>query len=135
MTDKEYIVDNVWVTIYGDFGNSGELKPHFHGHNSISHNKTDLNDDLIHFHFNKIDLGEIYKIKVRHTQPPPINVPNSKPQIVKTNWFLKEIEVNYYESNFNFPYKKWIKTDHEKKKVEIKLFEQVKYLIEKFYQS
>jgi hypothetical protein len=109
-------MSNLLLNLYGDFGNSEKIKP-LMCKNKAHMEKYELNEDLFHFHFKKLDIGDIYKIKLVFNHPGP-----KEP---KLSWYLNNIEINYDKKKFLFPHKKWLTTDKENKKVEIKLYDRV----------
>ncbi|XP_061409799.1 lipoxygenase homology domain-containing protein 1-like isoform X3 [Lethenteron reissneri] len=96
---------NVFVTLYGDQGDSGERKL---SKSETHSNKFEKGQEDI-FTLEAVDLGRIHKIKVRHD--------NSMPS---PDWFLSKVEVEDLDTDevFLFTCERWLSKDKEDKKLE-----------------
>uniref|UniRef100_A0A8U8BKQ1 Uncharacterized protein n=1 Tax=Geospiza parvula TaxID=87175 RepID=A0A8U8BKQ1_GEOPR len=104
---------NVFLNIYGDMGDMGERK--------LSKSETNFNkfergqEDT--FTIQAVDLGIIYKIKIRHDN-----------SMLSPDWFLEKVEIldETTEESFIFLCERWLSKKKEDKKIERTLYEQVR---------
>ncbi|XP_063036774.1 lipoxygenase homology domain-containing protein 1 [Melospiza melodia melodia] len=102
---------NVFLNIYGDMGDMGERK--------LSKSETNFNkfergqEDT--FTIQAVDLGIIYKIKIRHDN-----------SMISPDWFLEKVEIldETTEESFVFLCERWLSKKKEDKKIERTLYEQ-----------
>ncbi|XP_030824848.1 LOW QUALITY PROTEIN: lipoxygenase homology domain-containing protein 1 [Camarhynchus parvulus] len=102
---------NVFLNIYGDMGDMGERK--------LSKSETNFNkfergqEDT--FTIQAVDLGIIYKIKIRHDN-----------SMLSPDWFLEKVEIldETTEESFIFLCERWLSKKKEDKKIERTLYEQ-----------
>ncbi|XP_073201336.1 lipoxygenase homology domain-containing protein 1-like [Lepidochelys kempii] len=103
---------NVFLTIYGDLGDTGERK--------LSKSETNSNkferaqEDK--FTIQAVDLGIIYKIKIRHDNT-----------MLNADWYLEKVEIldETTEELYLFLCERWLSTKKEDKRIERTLYEQV----------
>ncbi|KGL83888.1 Lipoxygenase homology domain-containing protein 1, partial [Tinamus guttatus] len=102
---------NVFLNIYGDLGDTGERK--------LSKSETNFNkfergqEDT--FTMQAVDLGIIYKIKIRHDN-----------SMFSPDWFLEKVEIldEDTEESFVFLCERWLSKKKEDKKIERTFYEQ-----------
>ncbi|XP_074850459.1 lipoxygenase homology domain-containing protein 1 isoform X1 [Carettochelys insculpta] len=102
---------NVFLTIYGDLGDTGERK--------LSKSETNSNkferaqEDK--FTIQAVDLGIIYKIKIRHDNT-----------MLNADWYLEKVEIvdDTTEESYLFLCERWLSTKKEDKRIERTLYEQ-----------
>nr|XP_009664467.1 PREDICTED: lipoxygenase homology domain-containing protein 1 [Struthio camelus australis] len=102
---------NVFLNIYGDLGDTGERK--------LSKSETNFNkferaqEDT--FTMQAVDLGIIYKIKIRHDNT-----------MFSPDWFLEKVEIldEDTEESFVFLCERWLSKKKEDKKIERTFYEQ-----------
>ncbi|KAJ7335182.1 hypothetical protein JRQ81_013123, partial [Phrynocephalus forsythii] len=101
---------NVFLTIYGDLGDTGERKLR----KSETHtNKFERGQEDM-FAIQAVDLGTIYKIKIRHD--------NSLP---RPDWYLEKVEIvnESMEEEYLFLCERWLSRKREDNMIERILFE------------
>lgn len=108
---KQYILENLILQIFGDFGRSIELKPRKTNVNCSC--DANSNVDVIHFHSHNLDLGNIFKVKLIQKNP-------SKNLL---NWYLEKARVIHDKEEWTFQFQKWINMEKKEKKKEIKIFD------------
>ena len=120
---KEYQVDvytgdkfgagtdaNVFLTIFGNKGDSGERELA----RSETHGNKFERKQMDRFRISCADLGDIYKVIVRHD--------NSK---LGSDWLLDRIEVVDDVTTYMFHCEQWLAKDKGDKKIERKIYEKV----------
>ncbi|KAG8456825.1 hypothetical protein GDO86_002563 [Hymenochirus boettgeri] len=101
---------NVFITIYGDLGDTGERK--------LSKSETNSNKfergQVDKFNIEAVDLGTIFKIKIRHDN-----------KMLNADWYLERVEIlnEVTEETYIFLCERWLSTKKEDKKIERILFE------------
>nr|XP_020662186.1 lipoxygenase homology domain-containing protein 1 [Pogona vitticeps] len=101
---------NVFLTVYGDLGDTGERKL---GKSETNTNKFERGQEDI-FTIQAVDLGTLYKIKIRHD--------NSLP---RPDWYLEKVEIlnNNTEEEYLFQCERWLSRKREDLMIERILFE------------
>ncbi|XP_043570379.1 lipoxygenase homology domain-containing protein 1-like [Chiloscyllium plagiosum] len=100
---------NVFLTIYGDLGDTGERK--------LSKSETHTNkferNQVDTFTMEAVDLGQVFKIKIRHDNT-----------MASPDWYLEKVEVVDVdlEENYLFVCERWLSKTKEDKKIERTLF-------------
>ncbi|XP_059845764.1 lipoxygenase homology domain-containing protein 1 [Hypanus sabinus] len=96
---------NVFITIYGDLGDTGERKLS----KSDSHANKFERNQVDTFTLEAVDLGQIYKIKIRHDNT-----------MASPDWFLEKVEVvdMDLEENYLFMCERWLSKTKEDKSIE-----------------
>ena len=124
--DKKYVVNvvtgdhrgggtdaNVFLTMYGDKGDSGERKLHKSETNTdkFERGKTDR------FSLEAVDLGKLYKVKIRHDN-----------SMLSPAWFLDRVEVNDVQENQNYVFhcERWLGKNKDDGKIERNLYVKVR---------
>uniref|UniRef100_A0A8C6YX29 Lipoxygenase homology PLAT domains 1 n=1 Tax=Nothoprocta perdicaria TaxID=30464 RepID=A0A8C6YX29_NOTPE len=102
---------NVFLNIYGDLGDTGERKL---SKSETNFNKFERAQDT--FTMQAVDLGIIYKIKIRHDN-----------SMFSPDWFLEKVEIldEDTEESFVFLCERWLSKKKEDKKIERVFYEQV----------
>ncbi|KAE8636810.1 hypothetical protein XENTR_v10003144 [Xenopus tropicalis] len=101
---------NVFITIYGDLGDTGERK--------LSKSETNSNKfergQVDKFNIEAVDLGTIYKIRIRHDN-----------SMLNPDWYLERVEIlnEVTEETYLFICERWLSTKKEDKKIERILYE------------
>ncbi|KAG8545266.1 hypothetical protein GDO81_021178, partial [Engystomops pustulosus] len=101
---------NVFLTIYGDLGDTGERK--------LSKSETNSNKfergQMDKFIIEAVDLGTLYKIKIRHDN-----------SMISPDWYLERVEVQneVTEECYLFLCERWLSTKKEDKRIERILYE------------
>ncbi|XP_073475133.1 lipoxygenase homology domain-containing protein 1 [Aquarana catesbeiana] len=101
---------NVFLTIYGDLGDTGERK--------LSKSETNKNKfergQVDKFYIEAVDLGTIYKIKIRHDN-----------SMLNPDWYLERVEIlnEVTEETYMFLCERWLSTKKEDKKIERNFYE------------
>lgn len=120
---KQYVVDvhtgdqprcgtdaNVFCTIYGDRGDTGERE--------LSHSETHKNKferkQVDRFKIDCADLGNVYKLKIRHDNKGPF-----------ADWFLARVEVIDDIRTYVFFCEQWLAKGKGDGKLERTLYEKV----------
>ncbi|XP_062333408.1 lipoxygenase homology domain-containing protein 1-like [Osmerus eperlanus] len=99
---------NVFLTIYGDLGDTGERK--------LSKSETNSNKfergEVDKFTIEAVDLGQVYKIKIRHDN-----------SMVSPDWYLDQVEVfdTDTEEVFLFLCERWLSRKREDRRI-VRLF-------------
>uniref|UniRef100_A0A8D0GZA6 Lipoxygenase homology PLAT domains 1 n=1 Tax=Sphenodon punctatus TaxID=8508 RepID=A0A8D0GZA6_SPHPU len=101
---------NVFLTIYGDMGDTGERKLSKSETNS---NKFERAQDI--FKIEAVDLGNIFKIKIRHDNT-----------MLSPDWYLEKVEIlnDTTEEEYVFQCERWLSKKKEDGKIERILYEQ-----------
>ncbi|XP_019387226.1 PREDICTED: lipoxygenase homology domain-containing protein 1 [Crocodylus porosus] len=102
---------NVYLTMYGDLGDTGERK--------LSKSETNMNkfergqEDV--FTLQAVDLGLVYKIKIRHDNA-----------MLNPEWYLDKVEITDEDTEevFVFLCERWLSKKKEDKQIERILYEQ-----------
>ncbi|KAM3939741.1 lipoxygenase homology domain-containing protein 1 [Leptodactylus fuscus] len=101
---------NVFLTIYGDLGDTGERK--------LSKSETNSNKfergQVDKFIIEAVDLGTLYKIKIRHDN-----------SMISPDWYLERVEIlnEVTEEPYLFLCERWLSLKKEDKKIERILYE------------
>ncbi|KAM4708199.1 lipoxygenase homology domain-containing protein 1 [Discoglossus pictus] len=101
---------NVFITIYGDLGDTGERK--------LSKSETNSNKfergQVDKFTIEAVDLGTIFKIKIRHDNT-----------MLNADWYLERVEIlnEVTEETYLFLCERWLSTKKEDKRIERILYE------------
>uniref|UniRef100_A0AAQ5YJ88 PLAT domain-containing protein n=1 Tax=Amphiprion ocellaris TaxID=80972 RepID=A0AAQ5YJ88_AMPOC len=96
---------NVFLTIYGDLGDTGERK--------LSKSETNSNKfergAVDKFTMEAVDLGQVFKIKIRHDN-----------SMVSADWYLDQVEVFDVDTEevFLFLCERWLSRKREDKRIE-----------------
>ncbi|GLD72495.1 lipoxygenase homology domain-containing protein 1 [Lates japonicus] len=96
---------NVFLTIYGDLGDTGERK--------LSKSETNSNKfergSVDKFTIEAVDLGQIFKIKIRHDN-----------SMVSPDWYLDQVEVLDVDTEevFLFLCERWLSRKREDRRIE-----------------
>ncbi|XP_023264384.1 lipoxygenase homology domain-containing protein 1 [Seriola lalandi dorsalis] len=96
---------NVFLTIYGDLGDTGERK--------LSKSETNSNKfergSVDKFTMEAIDLGQVFKIKIRHDN-----------SMVSADWYLDQVEVVDVDTEevFLFLCERWLSRKREDRRIE-----------------
>ncbi|KAM9810394.1 lipoxygenase homology domain-containing protein 1-like [Neosynchiropus ocellatus] len=96
---------SVFLTIYGDLGDTGERK--------LSKSKTNKNKfergQVDKFTMEAVDLGQVFKIRIRHDN-----------SMVAADWYLDQVEVVDLdtEESYMFLCERWLSTKREDQRVE-----------------
>ncbi|GCB80556.1 hypothetical protein scyTo_0016249, partial [Scyliorhinus torazame] len=100
---------NVFLTIYGDLGDTGERKLS----KSESHSNKFERNQVDTFTMEAVDLGQVFKIKIRHDNT-----------MASPDWYLDKVEVVDVdlEENYLFVCERWLSKSKEDKRIERTLF-------------
>ncbi|ESO97796.1 hypothetical protein LOTGIDRAFT_208950 [Lottia gigantea] len=100
---------NVFITVFGDRGDTGERKLH----QSETHRDKFERKQTDVFKLEAVDLGKVYKIKIRHDN-----------SLLNPSWFLDRIEVLDPEDNetFIFHCERWLAKNKDDGKIERTLY-------------
>ncbi|XP_033845859.1 lipoxygenase homology domain-containing protein 1-like [Periophthalmus magnuspinnatus] len=96
---------NVFMTIYGDLGDTGERK--------LSKSETNSNKfergSVDKFTMEAVDLGQVFKIKIRHDN-----------SLVSPDWYLDQVEVYDVDTEevFLFLCERWLSKKREDRRIE-----------------
>uniref|UniRef100_A0A3B4YR02 Lipoxygenase homology PLAT domains 1 n=1 Tax=Seriola lalandi dorsalis TaxID=1841481 RepID=A0A3B4YR02_SERLL len=104
---------DVFLTIYGDLGDTGERKLAKSENNK---NKFERGEQVDKFSIEAVDLGQVFKIRIRHD--------NSK---MGADWYLDQVEVLDLETEevYMFLCERWLSTKKEDKRIERTFFVKV----------
>ncbi|XP_061492303.1 lipoxygenase homology domain-containing protein 1 [Rhineura floridana] len=107
---------NVFLTIYGDLGDTGERKL---TKSETSTNKFERGQEDI-FTVQAVDLGPVYKIKIRHDNTLP-----------RPDWYLEKVEIlnDNTDDLYLFQCERWLSRKKEDQKIERILFEKVNHSV------
>ncbi|MGH0156164.1 UNVERIFIED_CONTAM: hypothetical protein FKN15_047648 [Acipenser sinensis] len=100
---------NVFLTIYGDLGDTGERK--------LSKSETNYNKfergQVDKFTIEAVDLGQIYKLNIRHDNT-----------MMSADWYLDQVEIMDMdtEETYLFQCERWLSKNKEDKKIERVLY-------------
>ncbi|XP_033890281.3 lipoxygenase homology domain-containing protein 1-like [Acipenser ruthenus] len=100
---------NVFLTIYGDLGDTGERK--------LSKSETNSNKfergQVDKFTIEAVDLGQIYKLNIRHDNT-----------MMSADWYLDQVEIMDMdtEETYLFQCERWLSKKKEDKKIERVLY-------------
>uniref|UniRef100_A0A3Q2PVY7 Lipoxygenase homology PLAT domains 1 n=1 Tax=Fundulus heteroclitus TaxID=8078 RepID=A0A3Q2PVY7_FUNHE len=96
---------NVFLTIYGDLGDTGERKLAKSENNK---NKFDRGE-VDRFTIEAVDLGQVFKIRIRHDNT-----------MVGADWYLDQVEVQDVETEevYMFLCERWLSKKKEDKRIE-----------------
>ncbi|KAM6965464.1 lipoxygenase homology domain-containing protein 1 [Aplochiton taeniatus] len=100
---------NVFLTIYGDLGDTGERK--------LSKSETNSNKfergEVDKFSIEAVDLGQVYKIRIRHDN-----------SMLGADWYLDQVEVVDVETEevYMFLCERWLSKQKEDKRIERTFF-------------
>uniref|UniRef100_A0A667ZD74 Lipoxygenase homology PLAT domains 1 n=1 Tax=Myripristis murdjan TaxID=586833 RepID=A0A667ZD74_9TELE len=103
---------NVFLTIFGDLGDTGERK--------LSKSETNSNKfergEVDKFTIEAVDLGQVYKIRIRHDN-----------SMIGADWYLDQVEVLDLETEevYMFLCERWLSTKKEDKRIERTFFVKV----------
>lgn len=119
---KEYQVDvytgdtfragtdaNVYLTLYGEFGDSGEKELIESNHRNKFERK-----QMDRFFIRTADLGPLFKCVIRHDGSG-----------ISSDWLLDRIEVSEGRNKYNFVCERWLSKNKDDKKLERTIFEKV----------
>ncbi|XP_040192273.1 lipoxygenase homology domain-containing protein 1 [Rana temporaria] len=101
---------NVFLTVYGDLGDTGERK--------LSKSETNKNKfergQVDKFNIEAVDLGTIFKIKIRHDN-----------SMLNPDWYLERVEIlnEVTEETYMFLCERWLSTKKEDKKIDRNFYE------------
>uniref|UniRef100_A0A3B3ZLB7 PLAT domain-containing protein n=1 Tax=Periophthalmus magnuspinnatus TaxID=409849 RepID=A0A3B3ZLB7_9GOBI len=97
---------NVFMTIYGDLGDTGERKLSKSETNS---NKFERGSQVDKFTMEAVDLGQVFKIKIRHDN-----------SMVSPDWYLDQVEVYDVDTEevFLFLCERWLSKKREDRRIE-----------------
>ncbi|XP_059505870.1 lipoxygenase homology domain-containing protein 1 [Stegostoma tigrinum] len=100
---------NVFLTIYGDLGDTGERKLS----KSETHSNKFERNQVDTFTIEAVDLGQVFKIKIRHDNA-----------MASPDWYLEKVEVVDVDSeeSYLFICERWLSKTKEDKKIERTLF-------------
>ncbi|KAI2661945.1 Lipoxygenase homology domain-containing protein 1 [Labeo rohita] len=100
---------NVFLTIYGDLGDTGERKL---SKSESSSNKFERGA-VDKFSIEAVDLGQVYKIRIRHDN-----------SLAGADWYLDQVEVVDVETEevYMFLCERWLSTKKEDKRIERTFF-------------
>ncbi|KAM3867839.1 lipoxygenase homology domain-containing protein 1 [Diretmus argenteus] len=96
---------NVFLTIYGDLGDTGERK--------LSKSETNSNKfergEVDKFSIEAVDLGQVYKIRIRHDN-----------SMIGAGWYLDQVEVLDLETEevYMFLCERWLSDNKEDKRID-----------------
>uniref|UniRef100_A0A8C8DR79 Lipoxygenase homology PLAT domains 1a n=1 Tax=Oryzias sinensis TaxID=183150 RepID=A0A8C8DR79_9TELE len=96
---------NVFLTIYGDLGDTGERK--------LSKSETNSNKfergSVDKFTIEAVDLGQVFKIKIRHDN-----------SMMSADWFLDQVEVSDADTEevYLFLCERWLSKKREDRRIE-----------------
>ncbi|CAI9555467.1 unnamed protein product, partial [Staurois parvus] len=96
---------NVFFTIFGDLGDTGERK--------LSKSETNKNKfergQVDKFYIEAVDLGTIFKIKIRHDN-----------SMLNPDWYLERVEIlnEVTEETYMFLCERWLSTKKEDKRID-----------------
>uniref|UniRef100_A0A8D0DE08 Lipoxygenase homology PLAT domains 1 n=1 Tax=Sander lucioperca TaxID=283035 RepID=A0A8D0DE08_SANLU len=100
---------NVFLTIYGDLGDTGERK--------LAKSETNKNKfergEVDKFSIEAVDLGQVFKIRIRHDN-----------SMLGADWYLDQVEVLDMETEevYMFLCERWLSTKKEDKRIERTFF-------------
>ncbi|KAJ6662996.1 hypothetical protein lerEdw1_010817, partial [Lerista edwardsae] len=104
---------NVFLTIYGDLGDTGErqLSKSQNNSNKFERAQTDV------FKINAVDLGTLIKVVIRHDN-----------SLLRPDWYLDRLEIVNDDTDdwYLFPCERWLSTKKEDQMIERVLFEKVR---------
>ncbi|KAM4615981.1 lipoxygenase homology domain-containing protein 1 [Polymixia lowei] len=100
---------NVFLTIYGDLGDTGERKLSKSENNSNKFERGEVDK----FTIEAVDLGQVYKIHIRHDN-----------SMVGADWYLDQVEVVDMETEevYMFLCERWLSKKKENKRIERNFF-------------
>uniref|UniRef100_A0A665W322 Lipoxygenase homology domains 1a n=1 Tax=Echeneis naucrates TaxID=173247 RepID=A0A665W322_ECHNA len=107
---------NVFLTIYGDLGDTGERK--------LSKSETNSNKfergSVDKFTMEAVDLGQVFKIKIRHDN-----------SMVSADWYLDQVEVLDVDTEevFLFLCERWLSRKREDRRIERVFYVKTFYII------
>uniref|UniRef100_A0A3Q2V469 Lipoxygenase homology PLAT domains 1a n=1 Tax=Haplochromis burtoni TaxID=8153 RepID=A0A3Q2V469_HAPBU len=107
---------NVFLTIYGDLGDTGERK--------LSKSETNSNKfergSVDKFTIEAVDLGQIFKIKIRHDN-----------SMVSPDWYLDQVEVLDIDTEevFLFLCERWLSKKREDRRIQRYFYVKIPYHI------
>uniref|UniRef100_A0A3Q4HDX9 Lipoxygenase homology PLAT domains 1b n=1 Tax=Neolamprologus brichardi TaxID=32507 RepID=A0A3Q4HDX9_NEOBR len=96
---------NVFLTIYGDLGDTGERKLAKSENNKNKFERGEVDK----FNIEAVDLGQVFKIRVRHNN-----------SMVGADWYLDQVEVLDVETEevYMFLCERWLSTKKEDKRID-----------------
>nr|XP_015194523.1 PREDICTED: lipoxygenase homology domain-containing protein 1 isoform X1 [Lepisosteus oculatus] len=96
---------NVFLTIYGDLGDTGERKLSKSESNSNKFERGQVDK----FTIEAVDLGQVYKIKIRHDNT-----------MMNADWYLEQVEIVDVdtEETYLFLCERWLSKKKEDKRIE-----------------
>ncbi|XP_063067192.1 lipoxygenase homology domain-containing protein 1-like [Engraulis encrasicolus] len=91
---------NVFLTIYGDLGDTGERQLSTSNTNSNKFERGSLDE----FNLEAVDLGQVYKIRIRHDN-----------SLMSPEWYLEDVEIidTDTEEDFIFLCERWLSMKRE----------------------
>ncbi|KAM9858421.1 lipoxygenase homology domain-containing protein 1 [Aulostomus maculatus] len=100
---------NVFLTIYGDLGDTGERKLAKSENNKNKFERGEVDK----FTIEAVDLGQVFKIRIRHDNT-----------MMAADWYLDQVEVMDVESEevYMFLCERWLSTKKEDKRLERTFF-------------
>uniref|UniRef100_A0A3P9BMX6 Lipoxygenase homology PLAT domains 1 n=1 Tax=Maylandia zebra TaxID=106582 RepID=A0A3P9BMX6_9CICH len=96
---------NVFLTIYGDLGDTGERKLAKSENNKNKFERGEVDK----FNIEAVDLGQVFKIRVRHNN-----------SMIGADWYLDQVEVLDVETEevYMFLCERWLSTKKEDKRID-----------------
>uniref|UniRef100_A0A672Z7J4 Lipoxygenase homology domains 1b n=1 Tax=Sphaeramia orbicularis TaxID=375764 RepID=A0A672Z7J4_9TELE len=100
---------NVFLTIYGDLGDTGERK--------LAKSETNKNKfergEVDKFTIEAVDLGQVFKVRIRHDN-----------SMIGADWYLDQVEVQDVDSEevYMFLCERWLSTKKEDKRIDRTFF-------------
>ncbi|CAL1540467.1 unnamed protein product [Lymnaea stagnalis] len=120
LTAKKYVVEvftgnmkgggtdaNVFITIFGDRGDSGERQLR---NSETNKNKFEQNQ-MDRFMLEAVDLGKLYKIKIRHDNA-----------LISPDWYLDRVEITDGKDKYVFYCERWLAKKKDDGKIERSLY-------------
>uniref|UniRef100_A0AAQ5YHT5 Lipoxygenase homology PLAT domains 1b n=1 Tax=Amphiprion ocellaris TaxID=80972 RepID=A0AAQ5YHT5_AMPOC len=103
---------NVFLTIYGDLGDTGERKLAKSENNKNKFERGEVDK----FTIEAVDLGQVFKIRIRHDN-----------SMMGADWYLDQVEVLDVETEevYMFLCERWLSTKKEDKRIERTFFVKV----------
>uniref|UniRef100_A0A8C5H2G2 Lipoxygenase homology domain-containing protein 1-like n=1 Tax=Gouania willdenowi TaxID=441366 RepID=A0A8C5H2G2_GOUWI len=96
---------NVFITLYGDLGDTGERKLRKSETNSNKFERGSVDE----FSIEAVDLGQVFKIRIRHDN-----------SMVSADWYLDQVEVTDEDTEevFLFLCERWLSRKREDRRIE-----------------
>ncbi|TNN59103.1 Lipoxygenase y domain-containing protein 1 [Liparis tanakae] len=107
---------NVFLTIYGDLGDTGERKLAKSENNKNKFERGEVwvyGSEVDKFSIEAVDLGQVFKIRIRHDN-----------SMVGADWYLDQVEVLDFETEevYMFLCERWLSKKKEDKRIERTFF-------------